>query len=820
MNIQRKSQLLSLAITAAVAGWSLPVFAQDQATKQKADMMEEVIVTGQLKSRSNLETSLTVSTLSADDIAKTSPRNVGEIFRTIPGIRSEASSGEGNLNLSIRGVPVASGGSKYVQLLEDGMPVLQFGDIIVGNADIFLKADSTLARVEAVKGGSAAALASNSPAGVINFISKTGEEEGGSIAQTFGLDYDLSRTDFEYGGPISDSVRFHMGGFYRTGKGERETEFTSADGGQLKFNITKDFSNGYVRVYVKHLDDRTPAYLPMPVGVSGTNTNATISDIAGFDITEASNISTDLLTIRTVNGRTSSIADGYHAKSDAFGVDASFELENDVTLNLKARDAKNSGSFTGAFSAGIFDMSAGGFNPSTISNAPAITTATQLGTLDGDILTDEELKSLNGNGLVQNIRTFDNDLSDLGNTTVDMNLSKAFDTFTLTGGYYKATQHIDVEWYWQTYIQDVANNAQLLDAYDVDGNKLTEGGLVSHGAPDWGYCCTRDTDLTTNIDAFYLAGDWNINDNLRLDAVIRRDDGEAYGHYAFAPSTAVNGGTDVDNNGLIDNVEQDAAVFDERNNRPVVYDWGYTSYSLGANYLLRDELSIYGRVSQGGRANADRLGDGGFFVNGSVIDGAAENKISSYELGSKYEGDNLGGSAALFLVNTDDVNSEGTNGSGTAAVVREYKALGLELEGYYTRGIFDLRGSITWTDAEITSSNTAGLVGNTPRRQADFTYSFIPSLNWSVGSIGLTIIGTTKAPAQDSNEFYMPGYTYINAFGNYFINDNLSLEVAVNNLTDEIGLTESEEGSITGANYIRARSIAGTSSTATVRYTF
>lgn len=815
MNAIIKPKFLSLAI-ASVVGVSTSTFAQDSEDK----IMEEVIVTGQLKSRTTIETSLTVSTLDTEELLKTAPRSVGEVFRTIPGIRTEASSGEGNLNLSIRGVPVASGGAKYVQFLEDGMPVLQFGDIIVGNADIFLKADTTLARVEALKGGSAAAMASNSPAGVINFISKTGEEEGGSVAQTIGLDYDLSRTDFEYGSPINDTLRFHIGGFHRSGKGERETQFTSAEGGQIKFNLTKDFDNGYVRVYLKRLDDRTPAYLPMPVAVSGTNDNASIANIPGFDITEASNISKDLLTIKSVNGRTSSIADGYHAKSSAFGLDMSFDLEGDWTFNLKARTAENSGSFTGAFSAGVFDMSGGNFDPSTISGAVALEGATQLGTLNGTILTDAQLQSLNGNGLVQNIRTFDSDLSDLSNTTVDVNLSKELNDFTFTVGYYSASQNIDVEWYWQTFIQDVSNDASLLDAYDADGNKLTEGGLVSHGAPDWGYCCTRDTDLSYNIDAYYAAADWDVTDSLRFDAVIRQDTGEGYGHYTAAPSTQGTGGADVDGDGVIENVERDAAVFSERTNQTVLYDWNYTSYSLGANLMLSDTMSLYGRYSLGGRANADRLGDGGFFANGTAIEGSVENEIESLEGGAKLDAGNLGGSVALFWVGTDDVNSEGTSGLTNAAVVRDYESTGIEVEGYFDHGIFSIRGNFTYIDAEIVGSNIPELIGNAPRRQADLTYALVPSLNWDQASVGLSIIGTTEAPAQDTNEFIMPGYIYVNLFTDFHLTDNLSVEFAFNNLLDEDGLTESEEGSITGLDYIRARSIAGTSSSFTLRYHF
>ncbi len=69
--------------------------------------------------------------------------------------RVEASGGEGNANISVRGLPVASGGSKFLQLQEDGLPVLEFGDIIFGNADIFIRNDLSLARIESVRGGSA-----------------------------------------------------------------------------------------------------------------------------------------------------------------------------------------------------------------------------------------------------------------------------------------------------------------------------------------------------------------------------------------------------------------------------------------------------------------------------------------------------------------------------------------------------------------------------------------------------------------------------------------------------------------------------------------
>ncbi|WP_372795642.1 carboxypeptidase-like regulatory domain-containing protein, partial [Lutibacter sp.] len=194
--------------------------------------LDDVMITGVANPRSKIESSISVTTLKPSLIAQSSPRSTAEIFRTIPGIRTESSGGEGNTNISVRGVPISAGGSKYLQLQEDGLPVLLYGDISFATADIFLRADQNIARIEAIRGGSASTLSSNSPAGIINFISKTGEIEGGGAATTVGLDYNSLRTDFDYGSPIGEGVSFHVGGFYRQGEGVRDAGYLANKGGQ------------------------------------------------------------------------------------------------------------------------------------------------------------------------------------------------------------------------------------------------------------------------------------------------------------------------------------------------------------------------------------------------------------------------------------------------------------------------------------------------------------------------------------------------------------------------------------------------------------
>jgi outer membrane receptor protein involved in Fe transport len=791
--------------------------AVDPVSAQERGFLEEVIVTASPRGVSKFDSTVSINTLGEEQIAQMAPRSAAEILRTIPGVRSESSAGEGNTNISVRGVPVAAGGAKFVQIQEDGMPILLFGDIIVGTADQFLRVDNTVKRVEVLKGSSAATLASNSPGGVVNFISKTGEEEGGSVAVTTGLDYDLFRTDFEYGAPISDGWRFHIGGFYREGEGVREVDFNASKGGQFKFNITKEFDKGYVRFYAKHLDDTVPTYLPMPMTASQDSIN-------GFDAGTSSNISSDLRDVLSVGksggGRRNGADEGNTSKSTSYGVDFEIEVADDLLLVERFRYSQNSGTFFGAFTADIGSATDIESLSSTLTGTGADALAYVSGANAGVPLTTSEMASLNGNGLLQNIRTFDNDLESLDNFTNDIKIIKSYDTVDVTLGYYKSTQEVDVNWYWQTFLQDVSDDARLLDVF-AGGTQLTQNGQLAYGAPDWGNCCTRDTSLEADVDAFYVAVNIEVTEALTIDASVRYDDGEANGHYAFGNTVAfdVNGdGTSV---GQL--AEQSVTFINYAgiNSSRFEYDWNYLSYSFAANYALSDSVALFGSVARGSRVNADRLGDGGYLANGTAASGSVENELTTYEFGTKFDGEHVGVFATVFYVETDDVNSEPTNAAGGARV-REYESFGLELEGVAQWGDFNLRSSLTWTDAEIAASNNPALVGNTPRRQADLVWSLSPSYQMGEHLIGATIISSGDSYGQDDNSFEIDGYTYANVFVDFALAQNLNVLLSINNITDEIGITEKEGGSsiVNGQEYIRARSIAGRSSALTLKYTF
>lgn len=798
---------LALLVAGLPLVCSAPVLAETLA-------LEEVVVTAIPGAKSKMDASASITTVSNERIDNTVPRSTTEIFRSIPGIRSESSAGESNTNISVRGIPVASGGGKFLQLHEDGLPVLQFGDIIVGNADNFISYDWSVDRIEALKGSTAATMASNSPAGVINFVSKTGEEEGGSIGLSAGLDYDSTRLDFEYGLPVGDWA-FHVGGYYRQGEGVRETGFNGNDGGQIKLSVRRAFERGHARIYVKMLDDQTSTYLPMPMLASSES-------VPGFDALSGSNLPAEMLRVRTGDGgtgiRNASIGNGSNVSSNVIGGEFEVDFSDSLTLKEKIRVAQNSGNFFGAFTAALGSAD----NPAGISGA--LTDADGLayasGANAGQLLSASELANLNGNGLIQNIRSFDNDIKSLDNFTNDISLTKRFENMEITGGYYTASQDVDVNWYWQTYLADVSDDVRLLDAYEGN-NALTTGGLVAYGAPDWGYCCYRDTELSTQVDAVYLAVSADVTDTLILSASVRYDDGEGVGHYAFGENAAI----DFNNDGNISLAESHAQVITQAAiaGSQYRYDWAYTSYALGANWLLSDNTALFANISEGGRANADRLGDGGFITNGRVVDGAVENMVRQYEFGVKNEGDVFGIFATAFYVETDDVNSEGTSGATNTARVREYESTGVELEAIANFDKLSLFGTLTWTDAEISASNDPSLIGNKPRRQADLVYSANATYFWQGHSMGVNLIGTTDSYAQDANDYKLDGYAYLNAFIRYQLAEGVTATLSVNNLTDAVGMTEAEENTpvaINGTDYVRGRSIAGRSTNLSLKYEF
>lgn len=786
---------------------------------------EDSVSTGVARARDRLDSATSTSSLKEGEIFKLAPRSLGEIFRNIPGMHAEAPGGEGNSNLTIRGLPLALGGAKFLQIQEDGLPTLEFGDIAFGTADNFLRADLNLAAVESIRGGSASTFASNSPGGIINLISKTGDVEGGAVEGTAGLDYGEYRMDFDYGARITDTLRFHVGGFYRQGEGPRHAGFDAFKGGQVKFNVTKDFSGGYIRIYGKYLDDRTPSYDTYPLAVSGTNAKPKFSSLPGFDIRDDS-LLTRNFTSNVVLGANNTLerhamSDGIHAKVSSLGLETQFAL-GDWTVLEKARFSKNSGRFmsTRLLSAVTPAVAGAQAQANSLAGAGAVLRYAT-GPNAGQIIANPA--TLNGNGLLAKVTLQDNDIQSLDNFTNDIRISRVWDVgagdLTTTAGFYKSSQDIKTAWTWTSLIMDVRGDgeANLIDLTTAAGVPVTQNGYYGYNSAFINGSRRVMYDLNYGVNAPYASFNYHIG-KLSVGGSIRYDFGTVRGS-VFGSELGggrINTGTfDINGNGVISAPETRVGMYSLTQPGPVHYDYHYLSYSTGVNYRVSEPFAAFARYSRGARANADRLMFGGFVnVNsGALINpDAAFDPVQQAEAGLKYRKDGVTLNVTGFWAKTKEHN---------IGLDRRYRAYGIEFEGGLRKGPWQLNAGATWTQAKITEDRiVAANVGHTPRHQPDLIFQVSPQYNSDVFSIGAFIIGQTSSYSQDVNQLKLPGFTTVNGFVQVRPTDRVTLSLNANNLFNVKGLFDLDQASIPSSGIVTGRSVNGRTISTSVRFGF
>ncbi len=787
--------------------------------------LESFVVTAVSRpDKSQLQSSVSVSSLPLDKIDVFTPRNTAELFRSLPGIRVESTSGEGNANLTIRGLPLADGGSRYVQFHEDGLPVVEFGDIAFGNADVLFRADPSVATVEAVRGGSAAIFASNSPGGVINLISRDGKVAGGNVAVTYGLDFDTTRAEFTYGSPIAEDLRFNVGGFFRSGEGVRTTG-TNDGGGQVKLNVTKDFAAGYVRLYLKAIDDTAPTYLPAPAAVSGTDS---LGDLATFDVLSGSLYTPNLTTDNSVDTRGNRVTrhfEGIHTQVTSIGTEIMVSPSEDLTITNRTRVSKQSAQWGAPFPATVRTA-----REAVTAYAGTFAGATQLVYGSGP----DKGRTVGDNALVTTVHAFNTDASDLGWMGNDLKVNKFIqlndgNKIDFTLGYYTSQQDIVQDWTWAAYLLETrGENANTLNLATATGTALTNNGQLSYGPIDWGNFA-RGYDLQYNVDAPVASLTYQ-TPRFSIDAGVRRDTVKASGRVVDGVSRSY----DLDANGTVSGAEIGGVpTFDWSGGTNVNYKLSYTSYSAGLNFSPSKQLAYFARYSFGGRAGADRLSlnagssGPGFQAKSFYYD------VTQAEAGVKYRTTEL--LPGQLVLNATLFNAQTREPSG-AELNRvnppiDYTATGLELDAIYRQGGFEVRANATYTDAEGEITSGTSRITFKPQRQAEWIYMVAPSYSRNALSFGGSAIGTTDSyfrdPAhgtpQNAAALKMPAYVTVNAFAQYRITKDLTLSVNVNNLLESEGWTEGEEGSVPAASalqIIRARTIPGRSTSLTLRYSF
>ncbi len=780
---QNKINPKTIAVAASLAAMQMgAVYAQNASNTLN---LEEVVVTGTATRASKMKQSVSVSTLSTETIEMSAPGNSAEVLRSVPGIRAEATGGEGNANINVRGLPSPDGGARYAQYQENGLPILLFGDIMFGTADGLHRVDGNLDRLEVLRGGSAATFTSNAPGAILNFIDKTGEEKGGSIGITKGVNFDRTRYDMSYGGPISEYTRFFIGGYMRQGEGVRTAGNNAENGGQVKANITHDLGKGdYVRLNFKSLDDQVPTFLPIPMQKSGAY--ASFDALTGFGMPKGL-----IDTATNANGQkvVTDTSSGIRTKSTSFGGELNLGLENGWKLNEKFRTSSTSGSWVGMFGTNVQGTVS---NLIASANLGAQTPAQKLANVNPTLATNygatsavfhgSTTSAMNAQASVGHL--FNVTVRDLGNTVNDLKATKSFALdsgakLDSTIGLFNMTQNIAMDWQWSSYMMSLSGtNPQVIDILNSSGSSINSSGSgFMNGAAAWGNCCVQSYDLKYNQTAPYAALAWE-KDKINADASLRIDTMRASGNAG----------------------------------QPVNYNLTRPAYTSGVNYRIDQDLSTFARFSHGTRFNADRVA-GGNAIN-KLTGGIANadslfDTVDQYEVGAKMRSGNLNLFSTLFKAKTRITSYDPT--ATPSVLAANYDSQGVELEAGYRMGAFRVAAGATYTDAKIVET------GLMPQRQAKLIYQLTPTYTSGDWVFGGNMISTSKSYAENANVTELPGYKMVNTFVAYAIDKKTTANLSVNNLLNKVGLTEAQ--GFVGNNY-SARPTTGRAIQAGLKYNF
>lgn len=819
----------ALAETAADSegGRAKGVTAGTQADEARRPAAAKTFSTGVAKGRDLLDTAISASVIDETDLPKLSVSSIAGIMQNIPGIRAETSDIDGFSSITVRGLPLSADGSKFLQLQEDGLPVLEFGDLHFASADQFIRADLTLSQVQAIRGGSASTFASNSPGGVVNFISKTGETEGGTVQLSSGLGYDLKRVDFSYGSPLGGGWRFHVGGFYRDGEGPRTIGYTGFRGGQVKLNVTKQFEGGYIRFYGKYLDDRQPNYSLYPVLLTGTNDKPVVNDLPGNSV--QGDVYESPFTARTPgldqqNNRTTFDGRmGLRGISKSIGFEAQADLAGWTVSNRFRFSA-----ISGEYNESIPMVSAPAGILGTILGGPGAGFTYAAGTAKGQPVDPATLAaiSIKINGRHNAI----------DNTTNDVRASRVWHVgsgkLTTTAGLYLASQSVDMYWNFLNTLNDLAGGGRNLplDLTSAGGTRLSDDGVYAYG---FGFGVPVDAyherfDLSYRIAAPYGSMNYQIG-KLAIGGSLRWDKGRVSGNI-FSSSLQGTGSAsfDMDGNGTISAAETKVAVLPLGQPAVVNYDYDYLSYSAGVNYRFAESLSAFARYSRGGRANAERILGAGSLnpATGKLIDpSTAYSPVKQAEGGVKFRQGGVTAYVTGFWASTSERNYQiGADNNGQVTVIpinRTYTAKGIEFEGEVRKGPFLLALGATWTDAKISKDRTdPALEGNRPRHIPTFSFQARPQVELKRVTIGAVVNGTAESFAQDSNILKQPGYVLVSPFLQIRPTERLQLSVNAFNVFDKLAIVQLASAVIPAGGLTNAQVMNGRTVTGSVRFTF
>ncbi|HEY6640748.1 TonB-dependent receptor [Povalibacter sp.] len=758
------------AAVATAAPQATPAASPSSTQSESLFGVEEIIVTGTAVSeRTKFDSSVAISTFDADAIAQQAPASSADLISSVPGFWVESTAGTTQGNVFARGI-IQDGGYRYVGLMEDGIPIYPVFELSFYNPDQFVRVDETIDHVEALRGGTAPIFTPGAIGGTVNFVTRSPGEVSEGVVKAGISDYGMYRGDVAWSAPLGDDWGIALGGYYRSSDGIRDPGYTADEGGQVRAKLLRRFETGELEFFAKYINDKSLFAVPIPLQGSPSDPDA----INGQDAGTYSLHSTDLAraglpaSAAEVGLQGSSLEDGIHPDLATGGFRFKWQINDTVSFTNLARYTDGSVRFDGIFPG---DAPVTGTQFATTAGvAPVFTYA------DGGGAYDAAQFVQNHGHWVLN--------KDYQALQDDIRFTFELGANNLTLGGYYADYSMDDRW--------SLGNLMLMDVRSAPRRLLLAGVTDPNGFTQY-----STFNLIAGYDAtewsLYLSDEWQVTDALRIDLGVRYDTESI--DASISNATAV----DLDGNPATryDNTASQAGT----GRTDSSHDFDTTGFSVGFNYEFAEKQAIFGHYTDS--AKLPHFDD----VRNGVLE---EDNVSNIELGYKVSLDSLALFATLFQTEFDNVPFQDILANGSTVVRRaKTRTRGIELEGEWLPiEVLNIRFNVTWQDPkyEDFSGSVLDNTGNTIRRIPEIMGRLTPTWYFmdDRGRVYLTYTYVGRRFANDENTIELPAYSKIDAGVMFDITEHFSVQVAGDNLTDEVGLTEGNPRTDLGAGGIGA----------------
>jgi outer membrane receptor protein involved in Fe transport len=348
--------------------------------------------------------------------------------------------------------------------------------------------------------------------------------------------------------------------------------------------------------------------------------------------------------------------------------------------------------------------------------------------------------------------------------------------------------------------------------------RLNNGVIVSNQGKEGPVNYAPVASYDGSNTALFVANEWKVNDRIKVDGGVRRERQKIDATISNLTSG------DTDNNPLT--VYNNNTSMPNGSNTSLTRTDSANSFTLGGNYKLAKDMSVFVRANQGHTFVAfDDLRNAGTQAKVDDRSFLPTPKIKQYEIGFKTASQLYSAYINYFHTDFEGIAFQQILANGTILnSVSGSKGDGVEWE-LAVRPIRDLTLTLSgdWQDSKYKDNPLTE--GKRVQRQPRLQYRFTPTYRIPMGENSLKLYGTFTHIgarwADQANLQYLPSYKTYDLGALFSIGEKIELRLSGTNLSNELGLTEGNSRLTTGnTGPINARPLFGRTWEASVMFRF